>query len=157
MKIAVFPGSFDPITTGHVDILIRTAPLFDKVIVAIGNNNQKKYLFDLKQRTEWIQKIFAEYENIEVTSYDGLTVDFCKKHQANFIIRGLRNTTDFNYEKNIAQLNHTMDESVDTVFTFTKPEYGHISSTIVREIIKYKGNIEKLVPTEIIKDIQATY
>ena len=146
MKIAVFPGSFDPITIGHVDILRRAAPLFDKIIVAIGSNSQKKYLFSIKQRLDWLEEVFADDDHIEVDSYEGLTAHYCLKRNAGYLLRGLRNASDFDYEKTISQLNYTIGDGLETVFLISKPEYSHISSTIVREIIKGKGDASSFLP-----------
>ena len=151
MKIAVFPGSFDPITIGHVDIVKRSIPLFDKIIVAIGVNTQKKYLFSLEQRTEWIKDVFKEYPTIEVSSYNGLTINYCKELGAQYLLRGIRSASDFEYEKTIAHLNHTMESQIETILMLSPPEYSSISSTIVREIILGKGDVSKFVPKEIVK------
>jgi pantetheine-phosphate adenylyltransferase len=151
MKIAVFPGSFDPITIGHVDIVKRSIPLFDKIIVAIGVNTQKKYLFSLEQRTEWIKDVFKEYPTIEVSSYNGLTINYCKEIGAQYLLRGIRSASDFEYEKTIAHLNHTMESEIETILMLSPPEYSSISSTIVREIILGKGDVSKFVPKEIVK------
>jgi pantetheine-phosphate adenylyltransferase len=145
-KIAVFPGSFDPITTGHVDLVNRSLPLFDKVIVAIGTNSQKKYLFNLEQRITWLEEVFAKMPKVEVAHFEGLTANFCKSVDSNFLIRGLRNSSDFDYEKTISQLNYIVGEGIETVFLISKPEFSHISSTIVREIIKGKGDVSQFVP-----------
>jgi len=131
MKIAVFPGSFDPITAGHEDLIKRAASLFDHIIVAIGENSQKKYLFPLDQRLNWLEEVFEDFDNISVDSYVGLTVRFCKEKDANFIVRGLRNSNDFEYEKQISQLNNIIGEGVETAFLVSRPEYSHISSSIV--------------------------
>ena len=144
---AVFPGSFDPITTGHVDIVKRALPLFDEIIVAIGINSQKQTLFDLEQRRQWILKVFADEPRIKVDIFEGLTVHFCKKANARFLIRGLRNASDFDYEKTISQLNHIVGDQVETVFFISRPEFSHISSTIVREIIKGGGDARPFLPT----------
>ncbi len=150
MRIAVFPGSFDPITIGHVDLIRRAVPLFDKIIVAIGVNNQKKYLYPLEQRLDWLQSVFALDDAIFVEHYQGLTADYCNKVGADFIIRGLRNSSDFEYEKTISQINTIISEGIETVFLISKPEFSHISSTIVREVIKGKGDVSRFLPKEIV-------
>ncbi len=157
MKIAVFPGSFDPITLGHVDLIHRALPLFDKIIIAIGVNSQKKYLFDLDQRMQWLNECFAGEDTIEVNNYTGLTVNFCRDVGANYLIRGLRNSSDFEYEKTISQLNHIIGHELETVFLISQPEYSHISSTIVREIIKGQGDISTFLPEQITKYINKLY
>ncbi len=135
MKIAVFPGSFDPITVGHVDLVKRALPLFDKIIVAIGVNSTKKYLFPLEQRMEWLHQVFKDYDKVEVDQFQNLTAHYCRRIGARYLLRGLRNASDFDYEKTISQLNHIVGEGIETVFLIAQPEYTHISSTIVREII----------------------
>jgi pantetheine-phosphate adenylyltransferase len=152
-KIAVFPGSFDPITTGHVDILLRALPLFDKVIIAIGENTQKKSLFPLQTRLNWIKKVFSNEPKIVVDSFTGLTVNYCKAKKANYILRGIRSASDFDYEKTIAHLNNAMEPEIETILILSKPELSSISSTIVREIIRGKGNVEKFVPTIIAREM----
>lgn len=149
-RIAVFPGTFDPITSGHVDIVKRSLALFDKIIIAIGVNTNKKTLFTLDQRMLWIQSIFANEEKVFVEKYDTLTVEFCKMTGANFILRGLRNGTDFDYEIHIAQTNKKLDPNVETVFVMCSPELGYISSTIVRDLIVYKGDYKSMVPEEVL-------
>lgn len=149
MRIAVFPGSFDPITVGHVDIVRRALPLFDKVVVAVGVNSQKKTLFSLKQRTTWLEKVFASEAKVEVASFEGLTAHFCNEIGARYLIRGLRNASDFDYEKTIAQLNYTVGHELDTVFLISHPQYSHISSTIVREIIRGGGDVTPFIPSAI--------
>jgi len=156
MKIAVFPGSFDPITNGHIDLVRRFAPIFDKIIVAVGVNSAKKGLFSLEQRMEWLENEFKDDDSIEVGSFSGLTVNFCKEQGAKYLIRGLRNASDFDYEKTISQLNNIIGDDVETLFFISKPEYSHISSTIVREIIKGKGDISTFVPDFIKEDIDET-
>lgn len=146
MKIAVFPGSFDPITLGHVDIVKRAIPMFDQIIVAIGTNAAKKYMWSLEARQQFIENTFAQYPSVKVKTYQGLTADFCKAEGAQYILRGLRNTTDFNYEQTIAQANHKVN-GVDSVFIICSPEYSHISSSIVRDISRNGGAIESLVPS----------
>jgi pantetheine-phosphate adenylyltransferase len=152
-KIAVFPGSFDPITTGHVDIVLRALPLFDEVIIAIGENSQKKTLYTLEQRLTWIQRVFKAHPAIQVASFSGLTVNFCKEKGANYIIRGIRSASDFDYEKTIAHLNNAMFPEIETIIILSKPELSSISSTIVREIIRGKGKVDKFVPAEIVEEM----
>ena len=148
MKRALFPGSFDPITLGHVDIINRALPLFDELVIAIGINANKKYMFSLEQRIEFIQNTFKDEPKIKVDSYRGLTVDFCKKIEANFILRGLRNPTDFEFEKTITQVNRTLSD-IETVFLLTSSETSFISSSIVREVIEFKGDYSKMVPASV--------
>ena len=143
---AVFPGSFDPITTGHEDLVRRALPLFDEIIVAIGINSQKQTLFDVEKRRNWIRQVFEDEPRIKVDTFEGLTVHFCKKANAHYIIRGLRNASDFDYEKTISQLNHIVGDQVETVFLISRPEFSHISSTIVREIIKGGGDASPFLP-----------
>ncbi len=149
MRIAVFPGSFDPITTGHVDLVKRALPLFDKVIIAIGINSQKKYLFSLEQRLAWIEAVFADEPKVEVDSFQKLTAHYCNKIGARYLLRGLRNASDFDYEKTISQLNNIVGEGLETIFLIAHPSKSHISSTIVREIIKGGGDSSTFLPPEI--------
>ncbi len=146
MKICVFPGSFDPITSGHVDLVRRAIPLFDSVIIAIGENSEKKYLFSLNQRKEWIRKVFENEPKVSVDSFEKLTAEYCKKVKAQWILRGLRNASDFDYEKTISQLNFIVGDGVETVFLISQPQFSHISSTIVREIIRGGGDVTPFVP-----------
>ncbi len=146
VKKAVFPGSFDPITTGHVDLVKRALLLFDEIIVAIGVNSQKQTLFDVDLRKGWIEEVFKDEPRVKVDVFEGLTVHYCKKTGARFLVRGLRNASDFDYEKTISQLNHIIGGNVETVFLISKPEFSHISSTIVREIIKGKGDAKPFLP-----------
>lgn len=154
MKIAVFPGSFDPITLGHIDLVRRIIPLFDKIIVAVGVNNQKSTLYTLEKRLLWLNEEFKNDKTVEVGSFEGLTVNYCKEKGARYLVRGLRNASDFDYEKTISQLNHIIGDDIETVFLISKPEFSHISSTIVREIIKGSGDISKFVPRHITEEIQ---
>lgn len=147
-RIAVFPGSFDPVTLGHVDIVERAANLFDEVIVAIGENSAKNSLYSLEQRLDWLEKTFASFPNVKATTFSGLTMDFCKKNGSEFLIRGLRSTSDFGYERSIAQMNFQLS-GVDTYFLISRPEYTHISSSIVRDLIKNGGDASSLLPEEI--------
>ncbi|MBP6825250.1 MAG: pantetheine-phosphate adenylyltransferase [Saprospiraceae bacterium] len=155
MKIAVFPGSFDPITTGHVDLLTRAMPLFDRIIVAVGVNSTKKNLFPLEQRLEWLRQVFAEYPNIGVDYFENLTAHYCQRIGAQFLLRGLRNGSDFDYEKTISQLNHIVGNGIETVFLISQPEFSHISSTIVREIIVGGGDPTPFIPTEVARTFQS--
>jgi len=148
-KIAVFPGSFDPITSGHEDLIKRAVPLFDKIIVAVGVNSQKKYLFSLEQRLEWLEEVFIDYPSVEVGQFEGLTANFCKEVDARYLIRGLRNASDFDYEKTISQLNNIVGDGIETIFLISHPAYSHISSTIVREIIRGKGDVSPFIPASI--------
>lgn len=148
-KIAIFPGSFDPITTGHEAIVHRAASLFDEIHVAIGINSKKQSLFSLEQRTAWLETMFADYPTVKVTHYQTLTVNFCKSIGAKYILRGLRNSVDFNYEKSIAQMNKALTPEVETVFLLTSPELSAINSSIVREIYINGGDISSFIPKSI--------
>ena len=148
MKRAVFPGSFDPITLGHLDIIERSIPLFDEIIVGVGTNSEKKYMFSLKKRMDFIEETFSNYNKIAVSQYEGLTIDFCKKIQADFIIRGLRNPADFEFEKAIAHTNRKLS-GIETVFMLTAAKTSFISSSIVREIISNQGDYRQLVPSSV--------
>lgn len=147
-KIALFPGSFDPITMGHVDIIRRAAPLFEELIIGLGSNSQKTSLFSVEQRLLWIKEEFADLPSVKVLEYQGLTVNFCKQIGASFIIRGLRSAPDFEYEKSIAQFNKAM-EGIDTLFFMTEPALSPISSTIVRDIIRNQGDPSPFVPESV--------
>ncbi|MDB4108237.1 pantetheine-phosphate adenylyltransferase [Flavobacteriaceae bacterium] len=148
MKKAIFPGSFDPITLGHVDIINRGVTLFDEVIIAIGENSSKNYMFTLEERKQFIEKTFKDNPKVTVMTYSGLTIDFCKEIGVEFILRGLRNPADFEFEKAIAQTNRHLS-TLETVFLLTSTQTSFISSSIVREIIRYGGNYEKLVPNSV--------
>ena len=145
MRRAIFPGSFDPITKGHVDIILRSLPLFDELIIAIGVNSTKKYMFSLEQRKAFIETTFANEAKIKVDTYEGLTVDYCNTINAKFIIRGLRNPADFEFEKTITQVNRRLSK-IETVFLLTSAENSFISSSIVREVIHFGGDYSSMVP-----------
>ena len=145
-RIALFPGSFDPITKGHSNIVERALPLFDKIVIAVGENANKKYMFSLEQRMDWIKETFKSESNIDVVSYVGMTVDFAQKVKAKFILRGLRNPADFEFEKAIAQANREMESDIETVFLLTSSEYAYISSSIVRDVMKNNGKYSSFVP-----------
>ncbi|AMS26181.1 phosphopantetheine adenylyltransferase [Bacteroidetes bacterium UKL13-3] len=148
-RIALFPGTFDPITVGHLNILERAIPLFDEIVIGIGHNSSKSTLFPLEQRENWIKEIFQNVPSVRVESYEGLTVDFCKKIDANYILRGLRNMSDFDYEKNIAQMNKLVSNHIESIFLMCDPEYTPISSSVVRDLIRNGGNAAPYLPEEV--------
>ncbi|MEJ6556650.1 MAG: pantetheine-phosphate adenylyltransferase [Flavobacteriaceae bacterium] len=148
MRRAIFPGSFDPITMGHVDIIKRSLPLFDELIIAIGVNSTKKYMFSLEQRKAFIEATFADEPKIKVDTYSGLTVDYCQSIDAKFIVRGLRNPADFEFEKTITQVNRRLS-NIETVFLLTSSETSFISSSIVREVIQFDGDYSSMVPKDV--------
>ena len=154
MKRALFPGSFDPITIGHEEIVERGAALFDEVLVAIGVNSQKKYLFSLEERLEMLRRCFAKFNNVKVGTYTGLTVDYAKEQEAFFLLRGLRSETDLAYERPMELINKHLSQGIETVYLFSRPVHVHVSSTLVREVIKYQGKVEGLVPNEIVSFIR---
>ncbi len=145
-KLAVFPGSFDPITIGHYSIINRALPLFDKIIIAIGYNREKNGFFPIEDRIKWINKLFINHPSIEVQSYTGLTVDFCKKVNAHYLIRGLRTSADFEFERSVAQVNRKLQTDLETIFLLTEPQHSFISSSIVREIISHGGDPAEFLP-----------
>ncbi len=145
-RIAVFPGSFDPITKGHENIIHRGLPLFDEIVVGIGYNTNKNYFFSQERREHFIKKVFQNEPKVKVMRYSGLTVNFCKEIGAQYILRGLRTSADFEFERAIAQMNHAMQHDVDTIFIVSEPAFSHISSTIVRDILLYQGDISSFVP-----------
>lgn len=145
-KICLFPGTFDPITLGHVDVIKRAIPLFDKIVVAIGSNAGKSPMYSAEQRQAWIEEIFIEEEKISAAVYDGLTVDFCKVIGAKYILRGTRYVSDFEYEKTIADANRTLDPTIETFFLTCEPKYTSIASTIVRDIIRNNGDASLFLP-----------
>ncbi|HET8854453.1 MAG TPA: pantetheine-phosphate adenylyltransferase [Salinimicrobium sp.] len=149
MRKAVFPGSFDPVTLGHIDIIERALPLFDEIILAIGVNADKKLMFSLEERMYFLEKTFKEEPKISIEAYEGLTVDFCQKHEVSHILRGLRNSGDFDYEKAIGQTNFKMS-GVETVFLITSSGKSHISSSIVRDLIRNEGDYEFMVPRAVV-------
>jgi len=148
MKKAVFPGSFDPITIGHLDIVERAIKVFDEIIIAVGDNTDKKYMFPKEKRVEFVKQTFYNYDNVKIESYDGLTVDFCRKNNIEFMIRGLRNPADFEFEKSIALTNREMTD-IETIFFLTSPENSFISSSIVRDLIRNNGDYKLFIPKDI--------
>lgn len=153
MRIAVYPGSFDPITNGHLDIIRRGAKSFDKIIVAVLINIDKKCLFNVEERVELIKRVVKDMPNVEVISFNGLLVDFVKIHKATVILKGLRAVSDFEYELQMALMNKKLDSEIETLFMMTSNEYCYLSSSSVKQVAKFNGCIEGLVPNEIIKDV----
>lgn len=151
-RIAVFPGSFDPFTTGHEALVQRTLHLFDEIIVAVGRNAQKNYMFSPEQRAKWIKDTFRKEKKVRVEIFSGLTVDFCHKKHADFIMRGVRTSTDFEFEKAIAQMNRRLSK-VETIFIMPLPEHSAINSTIIRDIIQNKGDVAPFVPVSVLKSL----
>ncbi|RLD73059.1 MAG: pantetheine-phosphate adenylyltransferase [Bacteroidetes bacterium] len=148
-KIGIFPGSFDPFTIGHESIVRRSLPLFDELIISIGFNSAKQGYFPLEKRKAWIEDIFANEPKITVDTYEGLTVNYCERKKANYILRGLRTAADFEYERAIAQMNRMLVHGIETIFLLTFPEHSPISSTIVREILRHGGDASQFVPKQI--------
>ena len=148
-RIAIFPGSFDPFTIGHESIVLRGKSLFDKIIIAIGENSSKKSFLSLDNKIQLIKDVFADDDQIEVMNYKGLTIDFCKEVNAKYLLRGLRTASDFEYERAISQINKVMNPEVESVFLLTLPEHTPINSTIVRDILIHDGNAEKFLPSSI--------
>ncbi|MBR1844615.1 MAG: pantetheine-phosphate adenylyltransferase [Lachnospiraceae bacterium] len=157
MKIGIYPGSFDPITYGHIDIIERAAKITDKLIVSVLNNSAKDPLFSVNERVEMIKKAVEEFDNVEVESFEGLTVDYCKAKKASFMIRGLRAVTDFEYELQLAQTNRALYDKVDTVFLLTNLNYAYLSSSAVKQVIKYGGDVSKFVPQYVEAKLKEKY
>ncbi|MBK6826331.1 MAG: pantetheine-phosphate adenylyltransferase [Chitinophagaceae bacterium] len=151
-RICLFPGTFDPVTLGHVDIINRALPLFDKIIVGIGLNASKTPMFSASQRQEWIEEIYRDEERVEGVVYEGLTINFCKQIGARFILRGIRYVSDFEYEKTIADANRTLDRTIETIFLTGEPKYTSVASTIVRDIIR-NGEMPLLLPELVAKSV----
>lgn len=155
-RICLFPGTFDPLTLGHVDIINRALPLFDKIIVGVGINSSKAPMFSPEQRVQWIQEIYNHEPKVEGAVYEGLTVEFCRRMEARFILRGIRYVSDFEYEKTIADANRAMDATIETVFLTGEPKYTSVASTIVRDIIKNHGNASPFLPAAVIKSLKVS-
>lgn len=149
MKIALFPGSFDPFTKGHADIVNRALPLFDEIIIAFGTNSTKQRFISIDNMKACLLKMYKNHKKIKIATYAGLTVNFCNENNIQFILRGLRNSTDFEYERTIAHLNKSMDNNIETIFLATTPENSSVNSTIVREIVKFGGDASMFVPKEV--------
>jgi pantetheine-phosphate adenylyltransferase len=148
-RIAVFPGSFDPITRGHESIIRRAIPLFDEIIVAIGINLEKSAYFSVEDRLIWIEQVFADQPKVSVNSYTGLTVDFCKQVKASYILRGLRTSADFEFERSVGQINLKLNPFIESVFLLTLPEFASLTSSIVREVHRYGGDVSQFIPVGI--------
>jgi len=153
-RICLFPGTFDPVTLGHVDIIDRAIPLFDKVVVGIGLNASKSVMFSAEQRLQWIQDIYKDQPKVEGAIYEGLTVNYCKVIKAKFILRGIRYVSDFEYEKTIADANRTMDSSIETIFLTGEPKFTSVASTIVRDIIRNGGNASPFLPDIVYQSLE---
>jgi pantetheine-phosphate adenylyltransferase len=153
-RICLFPGTFDPLTLGHVDIIDRALPLFDKIIVGIGSNYSKGPMFSAEQRLQWIKEIYKNEPKVGGAVYDGLTVEFCKKINAKFILRGIRYVSDFEYEKTIADANRALDKSIETIFLTGEPKYTSVASTIVRDIIRNGGDASAFLPEIVYKSLK---
>lgn len=153
MRVCLFPGTFDPITLGHTDIINRALPLFDKIVVGIGVNSGKSPMFSAEQRMAWVNEIFKDEPKISSVTYEGLTINFCNQIGAKFILRGIRYVSDFEYEKTIADANRTLDRNIETIFLTGEPKYTSVASTIVRDIIKNKGNASLFLPDVVSKSL----
>jgi pantetheine-phosphate adenylyltransferase len=154
MRVALFPGTFDPFTFGHLDIIVRSLPLFDKLYIGIGVNANKAPMFSAEQRVQWIEEIFKDEPKIKGVIYEGLTVECCKKVKATYILRGIRYVNDFEYEKAIADMNRSLDEQIETVFLTCLPKYTSVASTLVRDVIRNGGDVSQFVPDAVLKTIR---
>ncbi len=154
-RICLFPGTFDPVTFGHINIVERALPLFDKFYIGIGVNANKEPMFSAEQRKDWFNEIFKNQPQVDVIVYEGLTVDCCKKINANYVLRGIRYVNDFEYEKAIADMNRTLDENVETFFLTCLPQYTSVASTLVRDVIRNGGNVSQFVPEVVLRSIKA--
>ncbi|WP_205510907.1 pantetheine-phosphate adenylyltransferase [Longitalea arenae] len=152
-RIALFPGTFDPITIGHLDIIHRALPLFDKLVIGIGRNVNKTAMFSEEQRMKWIKEIFGDNPNVSVVVYEGLTVECCRKVGANFILRGIRYVNDFEYEKAIADMNRSLDKDIETVFLTCLPQFTSVASTLVRDVIRNGGDARQFLPDAVSKSL----
>ena len=157
MKTAIYPGSFDPVTLGHIDVIKRASKLFDHLIIGVLNNRAKTPLFSVEERVKMLEEVTKDIQNVEVKSFAGLTVDFAKECNANAVVRGLRAITDFEYELQMAQTNRVLEPEVDTTFLITSLEYAYLSSTVVKEVAAFGGDIHKFVPDFVEKEIRAKY
>ena len=149
-RICLFPGTFDPLTLGHTDIIDRALPLFDKLVIGIGRNSNKKPMFSEKQRLKWVREIYKNNPKVEALAYDGLTVDCCKSVGANFILRGIRYVNDFEYEKAIADMNRSIEPEIETIFLTCLPQFTSVASTLVRDVLRNGGDVSQFLP-EVVK------
>lgn len=149
-KTALYTGSFDPITLGHTDVIERSTQLFDKIYIGVGTNTSKKYLYNKEQRVQMLEEIYKKNDRVEVVAFDGLTVDLCKELDCEVIVRGIRSTTDMEYERAIAESNQKLNDKIETIFLFSSPQVSSISSSIVRELIRNKADVSRFVPEEIV-------
>jgi pantetheine-phosphate adenylyltransferase len=154
-RICLFPGTFDPITLGHTDIIDRSLDLFDEIFVGVGVNSAKTPMFPLEQRMQWIRDIYSDKPKVKVISYEGLTINTCKEIGAQFILRGIRSIGDFEYEKAIADVNRMMDENIETIFLSCSPRYSTLASSLVRDVLRYGGDASQLLPANIIRQLKA--
>lgn len=154
MSICLFPGTFDPVTLGHIDIIVRAKPLFKNIVIGVGKNSSKTPMFSAEQRLQWFEDIFKDEPGISAAVYDGLTVNFCNEIGAKFILRGIRYVSDFEYEKAIADANRTLDTSIETIFLTGEPKYTSVASTIVRDIIRNGGNASPFLPEVVIESLK---
>ena len=153
MAICLFPGTFDPVTLGHIDIILRAKPLFETIVIGVGKNSMKTPMFSAEQRLQWFEDIFKDEPGITARIYEGLTINFCNEIGAKFILRGIRYVSDFEYEKTIADANRTLDRSIETIFLTGEPKYTSVASTIVRDIIKNGGDASHFLPPEVFKTL----
>lgn len=154
MRIGLFPGTFDPVTFGHIDIIDRALPLFDKLYIGVGINANKQPMFDAEVRVQWINEIYQKEPKVEAIMYEGLTVDCCKKIEATYIVRGIRYVNDFEYEKAIADMNRSLDDNIETVFLTCLPKYTSVASTLVRDVIRNGGDVSQFVPDVVLRSIR---
>lgn len=154
MRIALFPGTFDPVTFGHLDIIERALPLFDKLYIGIGVNANKQPMFSAETRAEWLRTIFEDEAKVEAVIYEGLTVDCCRKVGANYILRGIRYVSDFEYEKAIADMNRSLDQQIETIFLTCLPQFTSVASTLVRDVIRNGGEVSQFVPSVVLETVR---
>src|SRR5687767_6655019 len=153
-RICLFPGTFDPVTLGHTDIIDRALPLFEKLVIGIGRNSSKQPMFSEEKRLGWLREIYKGNEKVEVLAYDGLTVNCCRSVGANFILRGIRYVNDFEYEKAIADMNRSLDPAVETIYLTCLPQFTSVASTLVRDVIRNGGDVSQFLPGEVLKTLQ---